>query len=168
MNVFRQLLEEAQGVWRDMTSTQRVAVTTMVITIAALLAFVIYLGGTARELGTVPLPLKVEAENAKALIEKIEAAGLGPAQYDLESKRLLVPLEKSRDAVILLAQENLLPKDQGTDFEKMLDRWAFSDTRDKTEEMKRVARCNEVARLIERLEVVQEAKVIYSLSLIHI
>ncbi len=47
-------------------------------------------------------------------------------------------------------------------FVEMLDKWSFSDTSKKSDEAMRLARSHEVARLIENLDNIQEAQVIYS------
>ncbi len=161
MDVLRQLIEDARAVMGDMSTTQRVSVATLVATVAALLVFAVYMGSREVAEGAVPLPLAVEPSEAKDVVERLNSAGLGPAEFRADM-RIWVPLEKSKDAWVFLAQENLLPPDAAAGFLEMLKEWSFSTTRHQSEQMMRVALNHEVARLIERIKMVKTAHVIYS------
>ncbi len=161
MDVLRQLIDDARGVLKEMSTTQRVAMMMMVVTVGSLLLFVVYIGSGSQEKGVIALPLPVEPQDSKEIIEKLKAAGYGPLEYNLEDKRVLVPMDQAQKALLYLAQENLLPRG-GAGLEEMLDKMSFSDPTVKSKEMLLAGRRNEVIRLIQMIDSVKEAKVIYS------
>lgn len=162
MNILRQLLQDAQSVLRDMSVTQRVAVTFLVLSVAVWLTFASWMGTTPGETGRRPLPMEVEPADSNELLNQLKAKGITSADYDFDSRRILVNVDEEKTAVIALAEDGLLKDAHAFGFLAMLDKWSFSDTRMKSEESMRVARANEVARLIENIEPVREAQVIYS------
>jgi len=161
MDVLRQLIDDARAVMADMSTTQRVAVATLVATVASLLVFAVYMGSNENEAGVVPLPLDIQPAQANEILDRLNQAGLGPAEFRADLK-VYVPLAKSKDAWIYLAREDLLPKDASAGFNEMLEKWNFSTTDRKAGEMMNVARGAEVAKLLECIDVVQGAKVVYS------
>ncbi|MCD8350939.1 MAG: hypothetical protein LUC93_10060 [Planctomycetaceae bacterium] len=162
MNVLRQLWADAQSVLRDMSVTQRVAVTFLVLTVAVWLTFAAWMGTTPGESGRRPLPMEVDPADINDVLAQLKAKGIRTAEYDYDGRRIIVNVEEEKNAVIALAEEGLLRDAHAFGFAQMLDGWAFSDTRMKSEESMRLARANEVARLIENLDVIKEAQVIYS------
>jgi flagellar biosynthesis/type III secretory pathway M-ring protein FliF/YscJ len=145
-----------------MSVTQRVAVTFLILTVGVWLIFAAWMGTTPGETGRRPLPMEVEPADVNAVLERLREKGIKSAEYNFESKRVLVNVDEEKPAVIAMAEEGLLKDSHAFDFEQMLNRWSFSDTRMRSEESMRLARANEVSRLIERLDIVAEAQVIYS------
>ena len=162
MEILRQFWRDAQTVLRDMSTTQRVAVTFLILTVAALLTFAAWMGSTSSEPGRRALPLEVEPGDVNDVLARLREKGITSAEYDFESKRVLVLTAEEKAGVIALAEDGLLRDSHRFGFETMLDRWSFSDTRLKSEETMRLARANEVSKLIESLEAVSDAQVIYS------
>ncbi len=162
MEILRQLWRDAQTVLRDMSTTQRVAVTFLIITVAGWLTFAAWMGSSSTEASKRPLPIAIEPGDANDMLSRLKEKGIKTADYDFDSRRIIVNLEEEKTAVIALAEEGLLMGAHEYGFEAMLDKWAFSDTRLKSEESMRYARANEVARLIESLDSISEAQVIYS------
>ncbi len=162
MNILRQLWQDAQSVLRDMSVTQRVAVTFLILTVAVWLTFAAWMGTTPGETGRRPLPMEVDPADVNDVLAQIRAKGISTAEYDFDSRRIIVNVDEEKKAIIALAEEGLLKDAHEYGFSAMLDSWAFSDTRMKSEEAMRLARANEVARLIENLDEIKEAQVIYS------
>ncbi len=162
MKILRQLWHDAQSVLRDMSVTQRVAVTFLILTVAIWLSFAAWMGHTPGEIGRRPLPMQVEPGDVNDILERLKTKGIKSAEYDFDSRRILVQVDEEKSAIIALAEEGLLKDAHEFGFVNMLDKWSFSDTRMKSEESMRLARANEVARLIENIEPVKEAQVIYS------
>jgi flagellar biosynthesis/type III secretory pathway M-ring protein FliF/YscJ len=145
-----------------MSVTQRVAVTFLILTVVVCLTFAAWLGTTPGETGRRPLPMAVEPGDVNAILDRLREKGIRTAEYNFESRRVLVNVDEEKSAVIAMAEEGLLKDAHAYGFDEMLERWSFSDTRMHSEESMRLARANEVARLIENLENVAEAQVIYS------
>ena len=145
-----------------MSVTQRLAVTCMILTIALFLTFASWMGATPGETGRRPLPVEVEPGDVNEVLSQLSAKGIKSAEYDFTSRRILVNVDEEKSAVIALAEDGLLKDAHAFGFNEMLARWSFSDTRMHSEEAMRLARSNEVARLIENLDGVTEAQVIYS------
>ena len=162
MNILRQLWLDAQSVLRDMSVTQRVAVTFLVMTVGVWLTFAAWMGSAPGETGRRPLPMEVAPGDVNAVLGVLKEKGVKTAEYNFDAKRILVNADEEKQAVIAMAEENLLKDAHAYGFAEMLERWSFSDTRMRSEESMRLARANEVARLVENLEVVAEAQVIYS------
>ncbi len=162
MNILRQLWQDAQSVLREMSVTQRVAVTFLILTVAVWLTFAAWMGTTPSETGRRPLPMQVEPGDVNDLLAQLSAKGIQSAEYNLESKRIIVNVDEEKKAIIALAEEGLLRGAHEFGFLAMLDKWAFSDPTKKSDEAMRIARANEVSKLIENIDPVKEARVIYS------
>lgn len=162
MNILRQLWQDAQSVLRDMSVTQRVAVTFLVLTFAVWLTFAAWMGTTPGEAGRRPLPMEVEPSDVNEVLAQLKAKGIRTAEYQFEERRIIVDVDEEKKAIIALAEDGLLKDAHSFGFTEMLDKWSFADTRMRSEEAMRLARANEVARLIENLDGVRSAKVIYS------
>ncbi len=162
MRILRQLWQDAQSVLRDMSVTQRVAVTFLILTVAVWLTFAAWMGSTPEQTGRRPLPMEVDPGDINDMLGQLQARGIKTAEYDFDSRRILVNPDEEKRAIIALAEDGLLKDAHQFGFESMLDRWAFSDTQKKSEEAMRLARSNEVARLVENLDGISEAQVIYS------
>jgi flagellar biosynthesis/type III secretory pathway M-ring protein FliF/YscJ len=162
MNILRQLWQDAQHVLRDMSVTQRVAVTFLILTVAIWLTFAAWMGTTPGETGRRPLPMEVDPSDVNDILAQLQAGGIESAEYQLEERRVIVNADEEKNAIIVLAEQGLLKDAHAFGFSEMLDRWAFSDTRMKSDEAMRLARSSEVARLIENLAGIRSAKVIYS------
>ncbi len=162
MNILRQLWQDAQSVLRNMSVTQRVAVTFLILTVAVWLTFAAWMGSTPSEAGRRPLPMAVEPADVNDVLARLKDKGVKTAEYDFESRRIVVSVDEEKKAVIALAEEGLLKDAHAYGFEQMLERWSFSDTRMKSEDAMRMARANEVARLIENFDNIAEAQIIYS------
>lgn len=162
MRILRQLWQDAQNVLRDMSVTQRVAVTFLILTVAVWLSFAAWMGATPGVTGRRPLPLQVTPQDVNDVLAQLKTKGITTAEYDFESSRILVNVDEEKKAIIALAEEGLLKDAHEFGFEEMLVRWSFSDTGLKSAEAMRLARANEVSRLIENLDTIKEANVIYS------
>ncbi|MDR0361676.1 MAG: hypothetical protein LBJ46_03170 [Planctomycetota bacterium] len=162
MDILRQLWQDAQTVLRDMSTTQRVAVTFLIVAVAGWFTFAAWMGATPSEVGHRPLPMQVEPGDVNDMLARLREKGVASAEYDFDSRRILVSQDEEKKAVIALAEEGLLLGAHQYGFEQMLERWSFADTRLKSEEAMRLARSHEVARLIEQLDPIAEAQVIYS------
>ena len=162
MNILRQLWQDAQSVLRDMSVTQRVAVTFLILTVAIWLTFAAWMGTTPGETGRRALPMDVDPGDSTAILAQLRENGLDSAEYQLEERRIVVDADEEKQAIVALAEQGLLKDAHEFGFEEMLTRWAFSDTRMKSDEAMRLARSSEVARLIENLDGIRSAKVIYS------
>ncbi len=162
MEVLRQLMEDAQNAWKGMSVTQRVSIMTLCGTVTVFLFWVAIWGATSGRRGELSLPMEVSPKNSTDLVQRLEDAGYGPARYDLQSRSILVPAERQQDAIIFLASEDLLDLEGGRGFEEWLIDMPFGTTQSKQDEMMRAAAQNEVGRLIERIEGIKEAKVIYT------
>ena len=162
MNILRQLWLDAQSVLRDMSVTQRVAVTFLVMTVGVWLIFAAWMGTAPVETGRRPLPMEVAPGDVNAILGVLREKGVKTAEYNFDARRILVNADEEKQAVIAMAEEGLLKDAHAYGFQEMLERWSFSDTRMRSEESMRLARANEVSRLVENLEAVAEAQVIYS------
>lgn len=162
MNILRQLWQDAQSVLRDMSVTQRVAVTFLVLTVAVWLTFAAWMGTTPGETGRRPLPMDVEPASVNEVLTQLKSKGIKTAEYDYDARRIVVSVDEEKNAVIALAEDGLLKDAHEFGFVAMLDKWSFSDPTKKSDEAMRLARANEVARLVENLDVIKEAQVIYS------
>lgn len=161
IELFKQLLEDAKTVYRDMSRTQHAAVMTLILTVASLLLFAAYLGSHTEAAGLVPLPITVQPQDSKEIIEKLENHKLGPVTYKSDNK-IWVPVTKAEEAVVFLGQENLIPPGSELGFQETFDKMPWSTTREEREDRLLVARANEVARLLEKIDCIKEAKVIYN------
>jgi flagellar M-ring protein FliF len=161
MEIIKQLMNEARSVLQEMTSTQKASVMTLVLTVAVSLAMVMWVGSGTDEKGMVPLPRKIDPGQAKEFKDRLEANGITPVEFR-DDYKLWVPMDLSRKAVLFLAQENLLPKDEGDGFQETIRAWHFADTREKSQEAMRAARAVEMKLLIESIDDVKDAKVVYS------
>lgn len=162
MNILRQLWQDMSRILRDMSTTQRVAVTFLILTVGIWLSIAVWLGSTPSESGQRPLPILVEPGSSNDMLNLLKSKGIRSGDYDMESRRIVVNADEEKPAIIALAEENLLNNEHDFGFLKMLDGWAFSDPTKKSDEAMRIARANEVAKLIEMLDPVKSAKVIYS------
>jgi hypothetical protein len=132
-----------------------------VIAVAGLLAvgFATGLGGAEPS----PLPLPVEPADAGELLARLSAKGVASAGYDPDSRRILVSGEDERKAIIALAEERILGEAYQYGFVDMLVKWAFPDgTELISDDSLRQGLASEVARLIESMDGIAEASVLYS------
>lgn len=162
MNILKQLWQDAQSVLRDMSVTQRVAVTFLILTVAVWLTFAAWMGTTPGETGRRPLPVEVTPADVNEILAQLKAKGIVSAEYDFDSSRILVNVDEEKSAIIAMAEEGLLKDAHEFGFVQMLDNWSFSDTTKKSDEAMRLARANEISRLIENIDNIREAQVIYS------
>lgn len=162
MKILQQLWRDTQNILRDMSTTQRVAVTFLIITAAGWFTLAAWMGSTSTEVSRRPLPILVDPGDVNDMLARLNEKGVKSAEYDFESRRILVMQDEEKIAIIALAEENLLKDAHEFGFGQMLDKWAFSDTRLKSEESMRLARANEVSRLVEAIDSIAEAQVIYS------
>lgn len=159
MEAIRQLIQDAMEFARDMTRTQGAAIGALILTVGSMLIFAMWLGKST-ETDKVPLPITVEPSNFKALQERLEAEGYGPVEY--RDKKIWVKADQVRKATMFLAKEDLLPEDSGSDFEDMLEKWHWTDTQALSEQRKKISLQTEIARMIESLDDIKKATVVYS------
>lgn len=160
MEVIRQLLENARKLLGQMSQTQRASVVTMIITVASLLTLIIWIGSRDEKTLNVPLDIHVSLKDSDDYTAMLRAQNI-MAEYDAKNQVLLVPEAKKYDALIILAKENALPEDGGTSFEQALKDTQFTDTKEITQERFKLALSDEVARMIQKMDGIKSAKVIY-------
>ncbi len=160
MEVIRQLMENARKLLGQMSSTQRASVVTMIITVASLLTLIIWIGSRDEKELNVPLDISVSLKDSDEYTSMLRAQNI-EAEYDAKNQVLLVPEDKKYDALIILAKENALPDDGGTSFEQALKDTQFTDTKEITQERFKLALSSEVAKMIQRMDGIKTAKVIY-------
>lgn len=160
MELIRKLLEEAQGLFKDMSRTQHATVGALIVSVTFALIIVVVMGSRVEDIGRVPLPIEVEAANVKEIQNTLSAAGIEPAEY--REGRIWVDREQEQDAILLLAENSMLPDDTGPLFDEMLQRWDFTVTGQQSDAMMLLARQNAMALMIERLDPIKDAQVIYS------
>ncbi len=160
MEVIRQLLENARKLLGQMSSTQRASVVTMIITVASLLTLIIWIGSRDEKSLNVPLDIHVSLKDSDEYTSMLRAQNI-EAEYDAKNQVILVPEEKKYDALIILAKENALPEDGGTSFEQALKDTQFTDTKEITQERFKLALSSEVAKMIQKMDGIKSAKVIY-------
>lgn len=159
MSVFSQIASDAQSLYRDMTRTQQFSVLALMITVGAVLFSMAYFGSHSREVGSIPI-MEVSPESVQEIRDSLQIANLGPVQYN--DNKIWVPLDKSKQAILHLAEQNMLPSEGRMDFNKMFEMWDFTTPRHRANALDLVARGNSVARLIEGIQDIKSAKVIYS------
>lgn len=162
MNALKQIFENLRTMMREMSAMQRASIMTFIVTVALLLAFVVYLSSLGRREIEIALPLRVAPSDANELINKLTGEGCGPVTYDVDKEEIRIPMDKRDKAIRFLAAQKLLPRDAASGFEKMLKTVSFSDTQVITEEKMRVALQNEIGWMIEGMEGVKEARVVYT------
>ena len=160
MEVLRQLLDNARKLLGQMSSTQRASVVTMIITVASLLSLIVWIGSRDEKTLNVPLDIHVSLKDSDDYTAMLRAQNI-TAEYDAENQVILVPEDQKYQALIILAKENALPEDGGTSFEQALKDTKFTDTKEITQERFKLALSSEVAMMIESMDGVKKAKVIY-------
>lgn len=161
MDVLKQLLDDARRVLRDMTTTQRAAVVTMIVTVGMLLFFMIFLGSLGHDKDMIPLPMTVAPGDADEIRSRLSSQGL-TSEYNLEAQRILIPAAQRDRTVMYLARENILTREAGSGFEDMIRAVSVMDPQDIVGEKMNIALQNEVAWMIESLDDVKSARVVYS------
>ena len=162
MNVLKELLENARKILSQMSSTQRASVLTMVITVASLFVLIVWFGSLGEKSLNVPLNVEVPLAQFDSLRELLTKNGISQVDYDPKAQLLLVPEKERYKALIVLAKANLLPATSNGGFEKALQETKFTDTKKITAERLKIALQNEVATMIEGIEGIDKAKVVYS------
>ena len=162
MNVLKQLLENARSQLQKMSPTQRASMLAMVITVASLFVLVIWFGSLGEKSLNVPLNVEVPLANYDTVRELLLRNGISTVDYDHKAQLLLVPEKERYQALVILAKEKLLPTNTDSGFEKALQDTKFTDTKKITAERLKLALQNEVAKMIEGIEGIDEAKVVYS------
>ncbi|MBN2713926.1 MAG: hypothetical protein JXR97_16020, partial [Planctomycetes bacterium] len=148
MGWLTQLMDQAKSLYRDMTSTQRITIFVMTLGVAVVLAFVASLGSYSQDAGSVPI-MQAEAADVNDIKDKLETGGFGPIQYS--DGKIWVPLDKSKQAVLFLAEESMLPKQNEMGFDEMFQMWDFVTPRERSNKLDLIARGNMVARLVEEM-----------------
>jgi hypothetical protein len=143
-----------------MSVTRKMAAIFLISAVGAWLAFAAWTGATPEEAGRHPLPVDAEPAGIDVVLAKLKNRGIQSAEYDPESRRVIVDAGEEKRAVIALAEEGLL---NAFGFIETLERWVLSGA--KTKLMTWVTMhhgcANEVARLIENLDSIEDARVIY-------
>ncbi len=160
MEVIKQLLENMRKLLGQMSSTQRASIVTMIITVASLLTLIIWIGSRDEKSFTVPLDIHVSLKDSDQYTAMLKAQDID-AEYDAKNQVLMVPEDKKYEALIVLAKENALPEDGGTSFEQALKDTKFTDTKEITQERFKLALSSEVGRMIQQMDGIKSAKVIY-------
>ncbi|MDR0868754.1 MAG: hypothetical protein LBP75_09845 [Planctomycetota bacterium] len=162
MSVIRELLNHLRQKMTEMTSAQRASMLTMVITVAALLMLVIWLGTLGEKQKYVPLNVPVPLAQADTTKELLTKAGITDVEYDYENGLVRV-LERDRyKALSVFAKEQLLPTNGGGGFEKALKETKFTDTQAITGHRFMEALQNEVVAMIQSIDGIDSAKVIFA------
>lgn len=161
MDVLKQLLDDARRLLRDMTTTQRAAVVTMIVTVGMLLFFMVFLGSLGHDKNMIPLPMSVAPGDAEEIQKRLSSQGVS-SDYRIELQRLLIPAADRDKAIMFLARENILTRDAGSGFEDMIRAVSVMDPQDIVGEKMNIALQNEVAWMIESLDDIKSARVVYS------
>ena len=90
MDTLRRLWVEAQSVLREMSPTQRVAVTALLLTVALLLMAAVWFGAGSQAAAPVSLPIQVDPADQKAILDMLRKEGVKSAEYQLDSQRITV------------------------------------------------------------------------------
>lgn len=162
MDVLKELLDNARKLLGEMSSTQRASIVTMVITVASLLVLIVWLGSMGEKRINVPLEVRVSLAESESYKSMLTAGGITFVDYDDKEGLLLVPEAEKRKALVILAQNKAIPADSGMGFEEALKQREFVDTKEVSAERSRIALQNEVARMIQGINGISRAKVIYS------
>lgn len=162
MDVLKELLDNARKLLGQMSSTQRASIVTMIITVSSLLVLIVWLGSIGEKKTNVPLPITIPLKDSETYKKMLEDKGITGVGYDDVNQLLLVPPEKRSEAMAILAVNNAIPETHGDGFEKMLEKTKFTDSGIITAEKLRVALQNEVARMVEAIDGVERAEVIYT------
>lgn len=160
MEVIRQLLDNARKLLRQMSSTQRASIVAMIITVASLLTLIVWIGSRDEKSLNVPLDIQVSLKDSDEYTALLRAQNI-TAEYDAKNQVILVPEEQKYAALIILAKENALPDDGGTSFEQALKDTQFTDTKEITQERFKLALSDEVAKMIQSMDGIKKANVIY-------
>lgn len=162
MDVLKELLDNARKLLGQMSSTQRASIVAMVATVGALLVMIVWLGGMTEKKTKVPLEITVAAKDFETIRGLLLAEKIGEPEYDNEHQLILVNPEDKHKALMVLAKNNAIPANHGDTFEQALEKVKFTDTQPVTAERFRTALENEVAMMIETIDGVDKAKVIYN------
>ena len=162
MDVLKELLDNARKLLGEMSSTQRASIVTMVITVASLLVLIVWLGSMGEKRINVPLEVRVSLADSESYKTMLTAGGITFVDYDDKEGLLLVPEAEKRKALVILAQNKAIPADSGMGFEEALKQREFTDTKDVSADRSRIALQNEVAKMIQGINGISRAKVIYS------
>lgn len=164
MKILRQLIQDAQTVLRDMSVTQRVAVTALILTIAAWLTGAAYLGSRGETAsGEVPLPITISPLEYREVVDALKKQGFNP-EYRMNEQLIVVPAKEEQDAFLFLVSNQIVNEGNlnRTSLDQMVERISFTDTSDAVRRREGVARANSVARLIAKFDMISEADVIFS------
>ncbi len=159
MPVFQELTENARKVMRDMSVTQRLAVVMTGVTVALALGMMVFIGSLSEKKGTLPLPVRVPPKQYEEFRVLLEDEGISPT-YERDTQSIHVPIEQVDRAYMLLARNDLFTDDSHAGFEQMLARVDYTITEPNRQAMMRVAKQNELSRIIQTMTAVESADVI--------
>lgn len=162
MNVLKQLLENARKYLAQMSSTQRASMLAMVVTVASLFILIVWFGSLGEKTLNVPLNVEVPLAQYDNVRDLLLQNGISAVEYDPKAQLVMVPEKERNQALIVLAKANLLPSSSNGGFEQALKETKFTDTKVITAERLKIALQNEVAAMIQGIEGIDEAKVIFS------
>ena len=157
----RQLMRDAQHVLREMSMVQRVTVSLFVATVAIMLTFAVWIGSRHTAPGRIPLAGKVAPAEYQEVVNSLRGAGID-AEYEMDLQQVTVPMEQSKKAMLHMVSNNLVKDPHAYGMEEMLKSWSFTDPRSKTDQMTLLARGNAVAGVIQAIDSIKEASVIYN------
>lgn len=163
MQMFRQLIADAQAVLRDMSATQRVAVTSFILTVAGLLTLAAYLGTRGEAAHDLPIPVKVQPTDYPAVAEALRKKGF-KAEYNADMQMFMINAADQEKAYLYLVSEKVVNAGNvdRASLDQMVERISFTDTNSALRLKERQARANSVGLLIARLDGITEAEVIFS------
>ncbi|MHC4883546.1 MAG: flagellar M-ring protein FliF C-terminal domain-containing protein [Planctomycetota bacterium] len=164
MEAMQQMVDSARGVLRDMSVTQRLSIVMAGVTVAVFLGSMIVIGSMSEERGYVALPIEVEPGKDYDQIKAVLEENGFEHKYIFEAKRIQVKIEDRNRATMLLATEELLEKDSATGFEAMIGKVQFHTGEPMRKEMMRIAKQNELAKMIETIDMVEKAKVVLAVG----
>lgn len=162
MGVVKELLENARKILAQMSSTQRASVLTMLITVASLLILIVWLGSLGEKSLNVPINIEVPLAQVDNIREILSKGGVSQIDYDQKAQMILVPEPERAKALILLAKAQLLPSNSKGGFEEALKNTKFTDTKEVAGVRFRTALQEEVSAMIQSIEGVDRARVIYA------
>lgn len=158
MNQIRVILNQLKDLYLHMTGAQRLSIVFFGSAIfVLLLAFIMVSTG---EEGEKVLFSQVMPKEAARITEKLSEMNV---KFRIKNDTIWVSHEANIDAIrISLSEEDLLPEDMSYDFDRVVEENGFVLVKDERDNRYFIAVMNELKKMIEAIEIVDEAKVMIS------
>jgi flagellar M-ring protein FliF len=149
------IIRQFRDLFLRMTGAQQLSI--VALGLAVLISMGIFISSAMKSEEPKVLLWRVSGAEGAAVLEKLGELNI---KYTLENGVLMVPptvnIERLR---MTLAQDGLLPEDMSFDFEKMIDQDGFTLTKDERVQRYDIALQTELAKNIETMTDILEAKV---------